>query len=226
VYPLPRQGHPLREELGLADQFVAMYSGNLGLAHSFDEFLEAARRLRDDKSIVFLFVGDGPRLVEVRAAQAREQLPNIRLLDYFPRHKLHESLSLADVHLVSMRREMTGVVVPGKLYGAMASGRPTVFVGPEHCESADTIRQAGCGFTIRLGDVDTLVRALRQLASEPQTARDMGQRGRKAFLAHHDKDVCCARWTGMLGDLIGGTGPSRPPLVTSPALPPQMSGSY
>ena len=67
--PCPATGHPLRESLGLADKFVAMYSGNLGLAHSFDEFLEAARRLRDRPDIVFLFVGDGPRMAEVRAAQ-------------------------------------------------------------------------------------------------------------------------------------------------------------
>ena len=139
---MPRAGHPLREALGLADTFVAMYSGNLGLAHSFDEFLEAARRLRDRPDIVFLFVGDGPRLAEVGAAKQAEGLDNIRLLDYFPREQLHASLSVADVHLISMRPEMTGIVVPGKLYGAMASGRPALFVGPEHCESADTIRQA------------------------------------------------------------------------------------
>ena len=69
-----------------------------------------------------------------------------------PRDQLYASLTLADVHLISMRGEMTGLVVPGKLYGAMAAGRPTLFVGPEHCESADTIRQAGCGLTVRLGD--------------------------------------------------------------------------
>ena len=129
-----------------------MYSGNLGLAHSFDEFLEAARRLRDRPDIVFLFVGDGPRKGEVQAARDSEGLTNIRLLDYVPRDWLHASLSLADVHLISMRPEMTGIVVPGKLYGAMAAGRPVVFVGPEHCESADTIRNAGCGFTLPTGD--------------------------------------------------------------------------
>ena len=81
-----------------------------------------------------------------------------------------------------MRREMTGVVVPGKLYGAMASGRPALFVGPEHCESADTIRQADCGLTVRLGDVDGLVDALTRLAADPDLAREMGERGRAAFL--------------------------------------------
>ena len=107
-----------------------MYSGNLGLAHSFDEFLEAARRLRDRSDIVFLFVGDGPRNVEVEAARDSEGLTNIRLIDPVPRDWLHASLSLADVHLISMRPEMNGIVVPGKLYGIMAAGRPIIFVGP------------------------------------------------------------------------------------------------
>ena len=85
VYPVDRDGNPLRQSLGLGDKFVAMYSGNLGLAHTFDEFLEAARRLRDREDIVFLFVGGGPRTEEVRSAQQDEGLTNIRLLDYVAR---------------------------------------------------------------------------------------------------------------------------------------------
>jgi colanic acid biosynthesis glycosyl transferase WcaI len=210
VYPLPRAGHPLRASLGLADRFVAMYSGNLGLAHAFDEFLDAARRLRERADIVFLFVGGGPRLDEVRAAKQRDGLDNVRLLDYFPREQLHASLSLADVHLISMRREMTGIVVPGKLYGVMASGRPALFVGPEHCESADTIRHAACGVTLRLGDTDGLVEALTRLASDPVTVQQMGARGRAAFLAGYEKAACCARWNALIGDLLPA------PLATAP----------
>jgi glycosyltransferase involved in cell wall biosynthesis len=210
IYPLPRAGHPLREELGLAEKFVAMYSGNLGLAHSFDEFLDAARRLRDRPEIVFLFVGAGPRLAEVRALQEREGLENVRFLDYFPREQLHASLSLADVHLISMRREMTGIVVPGKLYGAMASGRPALFVGPEHCESADTIRQAGCGLTVRQGDADGLVESLSRLASDPALAEQMGARGREAFLAAHERTPCCALWNALIDDLVPAPATLRP----------------
>ena len=175
IFPLPRAGHPFAPVLGLAGKFVAMYSGNLGLAHSTSEFLDAARRLRDREDIVFLFVGDGPRLAEVRAAQAAEGLNNIRFLDYFPRDQLHASLSLADVHLISMRSEMTGIVVPGKLYGVMAAAPPGVFVGPAHCETADTIRQADCGLTVRLGDADGLVEALTFLAATPEVAHAMGR---------------------------------------------------
>ena len=80
--PLDREGEPPPQVAGAGRvKFVAMYSGNLGLAHSFDEFLEAARRLRDRADIVFLFVGDGPRQDEVRLRSEIEGLTNIRLLD-------------------------------------------------------------------------------------------------------------------------------------------------
>ena len=202
IYPTPRDANPLRRVLGLESVFVAMYSGNLGLAHSFDEFIEAARRLRDRPDIVFLYVGGGPRLAEVTAARDHEGLANIRLLDYVPRSQLQASLALADVHLISMRPEMTGIVVPGKLYGVMAAGRPAVFVGPEHCESADTIRDAGCGITITSGDTESLVEALLHLAANPSLARRMGEKGRSAFLSAHDRKLCCAHWHELIGNLV------------------------
>ncbi len=220
VYPVDRDANPLRESLGLADKFVAMYSGNLGLAHSFDEFLAAARRLRGRDDIVFLYVGGGPRVDEVRAAQEREGLTNVRLLDYMPRAELHRSLSVADVHLISMRREMTGIVVPGKLYGAMAAGRPALFVGPPHCEPADTIRRAGCGFTIAPGDVDGVVSALSKLSADPNLGRQMGQKGRIAFLASHEHNLCCYQWLEVVRSLI-----ARPRQVARPAVVvPRLQG--
>lgn len=219
IFPLPRANHPLRAELGLDGKFVAMYSGNLGLAHCFGEFLEAARRLRHRQDVVFLYVGGGPRLAEVRAVKEREGLDNVRLLDYFPRAQLHASLSLADVHLISLRREMVGIVVPSKLYGAMASARPALFVGPEHCEPADTIRQADCGLTIRLGDVAGLVEAIEHLADDPELARRLGESGRMAFLEDHERAACCARWSDLLAGLVG-----TPAVVPAGPVPAPAAG--
>jgi glycosyltransferase involved in cell wall biosynthesis/peroxiredoxin len=215
IYPLPRWGHPLREAMGLSGKFVAMYSGNLGLAHRFDEIVAAARGLRDRPDIVFLIVGHGPRLAEVRAAQQAEDLPNVRFLDMFPRDHLHLSLTVADVHLITLRPEMSGIVVPGKLYGAMASGRPTLFLGPDHCESADTVRQAECGLTLRPGDAAGLVEALGRLADDPERVAQMGRRGRAAFLAQHEKALCCARWNAAVADLLADRSPS-PAMIPHP----------
>ena len=209
IYPLPRESNPMRKSLGLEGSFVAMYSGNLGLAHSFDEFIAAARELRDRPDIVFLFVGDGPRKSEVQAAVDSEGLSNIRLLDPVPRDWLHASLSLADVHLISMKPEMTGIVVPGKLYGAMAAGRPIVFVGPEHCEPADTIRHAGCGFTRPTGDAQGVVSSIALLASDASLARRMGERARTSFLAHYEQRLSCMRFCELIEETLASTARRR-----------------
>jgi colanic acid biosynthesis glycosyl transferase WcaI len=97
---------------------------------------------------------------------------------------------------------MTGIVVPGKLYGVMASGRPAVFVGPAHCETADTIRKARCGLTVRLGDAEGLVDVLLRLASDRDEADEMGRRGRSAFLKTHERGPCCAKWSAVVGELV------------------------
>jgi len=222
IQPLPRAGHPLRAELGLADKVVAMYSGNLGLAHTFDEFLEAARRLRHRSDLAFLFVGGGPRLKEVIAAKEADQLENLLILDYFPREQLRFSLSVADLHLISMRAAMTGIVVPGKLYGIMASGRPALFVGPRACESARTILEADCGAVVAEGDVDHLVRTLELWADHPELREAMGQRGRHYFLEHHEASTCCQMWADLLkAELI--TTPSRDSVPGVPPAPHLVS---
>jgi colanic acid biosynthesis glycosyl transferase WcaI len=214
IYPTPRAANPLRKSLGIGPAFVAMYSGNLGLAHSFDEFLDAARRLRDRRDILFLFVGGGPRTSEVKAVLENEGLPNIRMLDSVPRGSLHISLSLADAHLISMRPEMTGIVVPGKLYGAMAAGRPAIFVGPEHCETADAIKSAGCGVTVAPGDVESLVAALELLASDPSVCRRMGEKARSAFLTHFEQKLCCLQWSRLVHEIGSHPEVQRPQEVT------------
>ncbi len=218
IYPWaePRESHPLRKSLGLGSKFIAMYSGNMGLAHSFDDLMTAAVRLREREDIVFLFVGDGPRKAEILKAKSEADLGNVILLDYFPREQLHLSLSLADVHLMSMRREMIGIVVPCKLYGAMASARPSLFVGPEHCETADTIREAACGFVNRLGEPDGIVESIEGLAADLNMARTMGEHGRTAFLQSFEREACCVSWSLMLNELEGDAG-----VVPMPSVEPR-----
>lgn len=216
IFPRDRAGHPLREELGLEDQFVVMYSGNLGLAHQFDEVIGAAESLLNRPDITFLFVGDGPRLKEVKAASESKNLTNIRFMDYFPRNSLHLSLSVADLHLITMRDCMTGIVVPGKLYGAMASGRPTVFVGPKFCESADTIRESSCGQTIATGDIESLTKTIVTLADQPELAAELGQNARRAFLRTYESRHCCTRWADIVADLMGQPALAEQPAPTAP----------
>ena len=219
VHPVPAGDNPVRAELGLRDdRFVVMYSGNAGLAHRFDEVLGAMRRLKDDDRFFFLFVGGGPRKAEIERFIADEGVGNALYRGYFPREQLAESLSAGDVHLLTLREEMAGIAVPGKLYGIMAAGRPVVMVGPERSEPARTIQDHDVGVVVDPGAgadaTDRLVDALVGLADNADRRRAIGTRARSKFEAHYDRPILCNRWAETLAQRLGVSLPPRP--VPSP----------
>lgn len=162
-------GEAFRKEHGLAGKFVVMYSGNLGLAHPFESMLDAAERLQSTlPSVVFLFVGSGPRLPWVKQQVDQRQLRNVRFLPFQPRECLAESLAAADLHLASMRHELSGLVVPSKVYGVLAAGRPCVFLGPEDSEAAQVILQHGCGSVLSHATGARLASILTHWATHPE----------------------------------------------------------
>jgi colanic acid biosynthesis glycosyl transferase WcaI len=159
VHPLQPDKNPFYSDNGLPSFPLVMYSGNLGLAHPFDAMLKAAKILSvkmPEAQIVF--VGDGPNLSYVQSKAQQEQLTNVRFLPFQPREKLAESLSAATIHLASMHDEMVGLVVPSKVYGILAAGRPCIFLGPAQSEAAQLIREYQCG-TVLPGSVDGAVLA-------------------------------------------------------------------
>ena len=207
IAPVPREANPLPDQLGVRDKFVVMYSGNAGVLHRFEEVLEVMRRLREHREIVFLFVGGGARRKEIEAYAKQHDLPNFRYLDYFPRNQIRFSLSMADVHLITLKTSAAGIAVPSKLYGAMAAARPLIMVGPEASEISLTIREVGCGYVIdpeRETDPTTaLEKAILALCEHREAAREMGARGREAFLRHYECEVAVDQWKTLLDGLLG-----------------------
>lgn len=203
IEPRPLGSSPLAEEHGLAGKFVVMYSGNAGLAHTFDAVNEAMLRLKADDRIRFLFVGAGKRLDEVEAFAKQHELANFLRLPYFPREQLNDSLALGDVHLATLIRSMAGIAVPCKTYGIMAAGRAMLFVGPDESEIAQQVRAADCGYVIDPTDADALVARIRELADDRETCQRLGANGRAYMLAHHERQVCCDQWTKLLEEVTG-----------------------
>jgi colanic acid biosynthesis glycosyl transferase WcaI len=197
IHPVPHPSNDFRKVHELSDRFVALYSGNLGVGHEFETFAQAARRLeRECPEVLFLFVGDGARRSETEGLT--RDLANVRFLPYQPRERLAESLSAADVHLISLRNGLDGLLVPSKLYGALASGRPVLYVGPDACEVARVVREHGLGWCIRPGDVDDLVRALKSAAAEREMTNAAGLKARRVFLERFDKRHAVASFREVL----------------------------
>lgn len=177
--PIEHEDNAFRRLEELGGKFVVMYSGNLSPTHPLDTILDAAKAMRDDASVAFVFVGGGLGAKRVEGFLAEHGLPNARLLPYQPLDMLPHSLAAADVHVVAMGNPMVGVVHPCKVYGALAVGRPVLFVGPEPCHVTDLLDQADAGRRVEHGDVEGAVRAIRGLRDLPdQERRAMGERGR------------------------------------------------
>jgi glycosyltransferase involved in cell wall biosynthesis len=172
VRPIDAGG--FRAEHGLHGP-VVMYSGNLGLAHPFGAMLDAAAALPE---ATIVFVGDGPRLGWVRDQVQRRGLANVRFLPFQPLERLAESLSAADLHLASMEPHLAGLVVPSKVYGILAAGRPCLFLGPADSEAARLIAAHGCG-EVLAPDAD-LAASIRAWLDDPARREEAGNRARAA----------------------------------------------
>src|SRR5262249_27407918 len=146
VWPSAQEYDAFRQANELLDRFVVMYSGNFGLAHSFDAILDAAQALgRSEPQVTFLLAGQGPRRTWVEEETRRRQLANILFLPFQAKENLYTCLGAADLQLATMRTELCGLVVPSKVYGILAAGCPCVFLGPRASEAAQFIESYDCG---------------------------------------------------------------------------------
>jgi glycosyltransferase involved in cell wall biosynthesis len=219
IEPLRQAAGSLRAAWGLDGKFVVGYSGNLGRAHEYATLLDAAAQIEAQERTVtdgarrtaFLFVGNGALHDNLNRDVARLGLTSVRLEPYQPRERLSETLAAADVHIVSLRPELEGLIVPSKFYGVAAAGRPTLFIGDGDGEIARLIARHGCGRTIRVGDGAGLARAIRELAAAPSLCEAMGERARRCFEAAYDKRIAVAQWEALLADLTGSSNERAQP---------------
>lgn len=162
----PVQSSPFREQHGLQHKFIVCYSGNHSVVHPLDTLLSAALEMREERDVVFLFIGSGERVEDVRRFVERHRLTNIVQLGNQPRESLGETLAAADVHAVVMGEGLTGFVHPSKIYGVLATGKPYVFIGPEKSHVTDLLTQCPFGFSVRHGQVKRLAEVLRELQAK------------------------------------------------------------
>ena len=175
------------------DQLKLLYSGNLGLTHDIETLCGALLRFRDDPRVLVQFAGGGPKRAALEAFAGAEGLSNIEFLPYCSKSELGRTLSAADVGLVTLRDGCEGAVVPSKVYGLMACGRPILFIGPAESMPAAIISRFDCGWRLDCGDVDGLVATLTMLLSRPNLVQEAGSRARDAFLAHYDREQSVKR---------------------------------
>ena len=186
----------------LGDRFVLMHSGNIGLSQNLDVLIEAAARLTGKDRLVVAIVGDGARRDGLAREAARRGLTNVRFFPYQPKELLHESFAAADAFLVSLKAGIEGYIVPSKLYGILAAGRPYIAAVDPTCEVATIARDFGCGLLAAPGDPDALAGAIAAMYDDPAATRAMGQRARAAALPF-DRRAAVAAYYALFRRVAG-----------------------
>ncbi len=170
------------------------YSGNLGEGHEFGTLADAMECVKDDARMRFQFVGRGKRRSWLENEAATRRLVHCSFHDYVPEEELNASLNRADVCLVTVARGFEGLLVPSKIYGIMAVGRPVLYYGAPEGDVPALVRRHELGWVVEQGDVAGLVCALREAVARPELRVKFGANARRAFDAHYDRPLATARY--------------------------------
>lgn len=199
-----------RRELFGDARLGLLYSGNFGRAHSCDEVLDLARRMRD-AAVAFSFAVRGNAADRLRAA-LRDDDVNVRLAPFAPESELERRLGAADVHVVSLRAEWTGIVVPSKFFGALAAGRPVLFAGSRESAIARWIDELGVGWLLDEASSSAVEARLRALAADPRELVALRARCHAAYAERFARERVLDAWADEMRALIDAPTslPSRP----------------
>jgi len=197
-YPIGINGYTFRSKYGLDGAFVVLFAGVMGHAQDLDTVIEAAKILQLEERIAFLLVGDGVEKARLVRRVDELGLRNVRFLPFVSKEKYPELVAAADVGLVTLKKSMKTPVVPSKILGYMAAGRPCVASLNHESDANAIVKNAGCGITVPAGDPELLADAIRRLFQSQESLREMGHRGRQYAEVHFPKCVALDRYEQLL----------------------------
>jgi glycosyltransferase involved in cell wall biosynthesis len=175
--PLVPDNHPAIREIRGSASFVVLHAGNLGFYGAWPELLEAARSFNGDGTQL-VFIGDGVN--RSRMEDESRVSAAIRFLPFRPPEEIPHVMVAGDLHVVTIRRGLSGIVVPSKLYSILAAGRPILVVAPEETDAARIVRENGCGLVADPDNPAGVAAAIRALRNDPVRLRAMGHRALEA----------------------------------------------
>ena len=202
IYPLPHASS-LRQELGIPENtVVALYSGSMGKKQGLDLLVDAARQLSHRSGLRFVFCGDGT--YRHALTEKSKVLSNVSIMPFQPSERLNDLLNLADIHLLPQRAEAADLVMPSKLTGMLASGRPVIATAHHGTQLASAVQRLG--IVVPPGDPDAFVSAILKLAANKDLRLMLGQEARRYALTHLDSLVILDQFEQSLFAVCGICG--------------------
>jgi len=197
----PREASAMRQELGLEGKIVCLYSGNMGEKQGLEILIEAARLLKEEQSIRFVLCGNGT--ARERLYESANDLTNIVWLSLLPADKLNDLLNLADIHLLPQRADAADLVMPSKLTGMLASGRPVVATARAGTEIAQVLEKSGK--LVEPGNARWLAAAILELSGDAPLRSALGEEARRYALGNLSRDAVLSGLNIELRSMVAGT---------------------
>jgi glycosyltransferase involved in cell wall biosynthesis len=220
IFPVSRENNVLIEELGLRGKKIVMYSGNLGRYQPLEVMIEAANELKRRKDINFVFAGNGGKKERIQAMAASMDLENVIFIPFQSLKRLAESLSMADVSLLGIYPKNEGVIMPSKLYGLLAIGKPIICVSDPTSEVVEILTKSDAGIHSAIDDPIELAQKIVGLIDNPEKARKMGLNGRTYFFKHYERKNITKKWKEILNKILhSATDVENDPCIISSESP-------
>lgn len=208
IAPVPGVNR-FREQHQLGEHFVAMYSGNLGLTQRLEEFVMAAALLLGRQDILFCFVGRGSQENSLRRLVETNRLTNVRFFDYQPHDELTHSLTAANLHLVPLTRDLSRCLMPSKLYGILAAGRPYLTNAPVGSELHSMSTTHHVGLTVEPGSVQEIAASILWAADHRAELKIMGRNSRQLAESRYTQQHSMMKFRTVLQQVLGQSESSR-----------------
>lgn len=199
IYPLNPDNEGVvafKKKYGLENKFVIMYSGNIGLYYDLENLIKVIAIFKNEKDVVFAFVGEGTVLNGLKKYKEQNNLENIIFIPYQEKAELIYSLNAGDVHWVVNAKGIKGVSVPSKLYGVMAAGKPVLGVLDNESEARLIIEESNCGYVTEPGNYEEVENIIRRLINESATNKldEASNNGRKYLVNHLTKQISIKKY--------------------------------
>ena len=197
------QSDPVVQEIRHGFPFVVLHAGNLGFYGAWNTLLAAARILSNENTGL-VFIGDGANRAALESAA--HNLANVKFAPFRPVGQIAQVMMAGDVHIVTVKRGLEGVVVPSKLYSILAAGRPILVVAPAECDAARIVVESGCGVAADPDDPAAVAAAIRELSAQPARLAEMGRRARETAAKYARVDEL-KRFVAILEDAAHDRNP-------------------
>uniref|UniRef100_UPI00402A55FA glycosyltransferase family 4 protein n=1 Tax=Segatella hominis TaxID=2518605 RepID=UPI00402A55FA len=182
--PIDKKENVFLADLKLQDKFIVLYSGNMGMTHDVDMLVDVADRLKENKTIHFLFIGEGAKKPIVEAKVARYGLENCSVLPYQPLEVLPYSMGAADLAVVTTDAKQSGLSVPSKTYTYLATGAALLCLAEENTELARLTRERKIGRCFVSQDLGGIARYILQMVSDRRLLQEYKENSRKTSLMY------------------------------------------